>query len=213
MDQLSQALNRGAQAMPAANSRLQRRALGATPHPRKHGLYPYGVARLAGSRGQPTAVQRHVRGKNRLYAGGCAAALANQNHTSSRLRFLRFGQKIASTVRKIYFIVRNGQSRTINKPKTNTLWEGLTADCMITSLAYKNFVPTVSAHAPPVHLVLRNNLKRLPWVLYLGPQRTPSACSHRHRPTLKSPPRKTRLYLYGVYTLSEYRGRTRVLQE
>ena len=79
-------------------------------------------------------VQRHVRGGSR------AAAPANQIHTVSRLPFLHFGQKTASIVRKIYFIVRNGQSRTISKLKTNARREWLHSDCMITSLANKNFV-------------------------------------------------------------------------
>ncbi len=48
-----------------------------------------------------------------------AGAPANQIHTLNRLRFVRFGRKTASIVRKIYFIVRNGQSRTKNKPETN----------------------------------------------------------------------------------------------
>ncbi len=69
-----------------------------------------------------------------------AGAPANQIHTVSRLSFLRFARKAASIVRKIYFIVRNGQSRTKNKLKTNYRWEWLHSDYMITSLASKNFV-------------------------------------------------------------------------
>ncbi len=66
-----------------------------------------------------------------------ASASANQIHTVSRLPFVRFSCKTASNVRKIYFIVRNGQSRTKNKPKTNACREWLHSDCMITSLASK----------------------------------------------------------------------------
>ena len=67
-----------------------------------------------------------------------ADAPANQIHTVSRLPFVRFSRKTASIVRKIYFIVRNGQSRTKNKLKTNARREWLHSDCMITSLANKN---------------------------------------------------------------------------
>ena len=67
---------------------------------------------------------------SRLYAGGCAAVSTYQNHTNSRLYFVRFVQKTASIVRKKYFLVRLCPFRTVNKPKTNTLWEWLHADCM-----------------------------------------------------------------------------------
>ncbi len=70
-----------------------------------------------------------------LDAGSCAAALAYQNHTGRPRCFLRFGQKTASIVRKIFFFVRLCPFWTMNKLKTNTFWEWLPADCMITSLA------------------------------------------------------------------------------
>ena len=68
-------------------------------------------------------------------AGICAPAPAYQNHTGRRLLFVRFAWKTASTVRKNIFFVRLCPFRTINIPKTNTLWERLYADCLIISLA------------------------------------------------------------------------------
>ncbi len=67
-------------------------------------------------------------------AGICAPAPAYQNHTDRRLPFVRFAWKTASNVRKMFFFVRLCPFRTINIPKTNTLWERLHADCLITSL-------------------------------------------------------------------------------
>ena len=99
---------------------------------RKHGLYPYRVDRLAGCRGDS---QRHFKGECRQYGGSCAAAPAYQNHTNSRLPFLRFAQKTRSIVRKKFFIVRLCPFWTINKLKTNTIRERPPADCTITSLA------------------------------------------------------------------------------
>ena len=87
MDQLSQLLNRGAQPLPIADSRL--------------------------------------------YAGAAARPPAYQKHTGSRLLFRHFGPKTAS-------IVRNGQSRTMKRLKTNSLREWLHADRMITAPANTN---------------------------------------------------------------------------
>ncbi len=67
--------------------------------------------------------------------GICAPAPTYQNHTGSRLSFVRFAWKTASTVRKNIFFVRLCPFRAINIPKTNTLWERLYANCLITSLA------------------------------------------------------------------------------
>ncbi len=57
-----------------------------------------------------------------------------QNHTGSRLPFVRFAWKTASSVRKAFSRVRLCPFRAINIPKTNTLWERLYADCLVTSL-------------------------------------------------------------------------------
>ena len=67
-------------------------------------------------------------------AGICAPVPAYQNHTDSRLPFVHFAWKTAANVRKMFFFVRLCPFRTINIPKTNTLWERLNADCLITSL-------------------------------------------------------------------------------
>ena len=61
--------------------------------------------------------------------GICVPAPAYQNHTGSRLPFVRFAWKTPSIVRKNIFFVRFCPFRTINKLKTNTLWERLDADC------------------------------------------------------------------------------------
>ena len=68
-------------------------------------------------------------------ASACAPAPAYQNHTESRLPFVRFTWKNASPVRKAFSRVRLCPFRAINKLKTNNLWERLYADCLITSLA------------------------------------------------------------------------------
>ena len=135
MDQLSQALNLGPQPMPSAYSRLHRRAPKSNPE-KTDCIYTVSI-HLRNLGGQLGAVQRHVRGRSRLYGGGRAAAPAKQIHTVSRPSIVRFGHKTASIVRKIYFIVRNGQSRIKNKSKTNFCREWLHSDCMITSLANK----------------------------------------------------------------------------
>ena len=62
-------------------------------------------------------------------AGICAPAPAYQIHTESRLPFVRFAWKTASSVRKAFSSVRLCPFRAINKLKTNTLWERLYADC------------------------------------------------------------------------------------
>ncbi len=67
-------------------------------------------------------------------AGICAPAPAYQNHTDSRLPFVRFAWKTASPVRKAFSRVRLCPFRAINKLKTNTLWERLYADCLMNSL-------------------------------------------------------------------------------
>ncbi len=72
-------------------------------------------------------------------AGICAPAPTYQNHTESRLPFVRFAWKTLSIVRKKYFLVRLCPFRTINIPKTNTLWQRLYADCPITSPANIQF--------------------------------------------------------------------------
>ena len=118
MDQLSQALNLAPQPMPSTDSRLQRRRLGAIRPENTVCIHTVSL-RLRDLAGQPGTVQRQLRGKTGLYAGGRAAAPANPIHTDSRLPFVRFGRKTASIVRKIFFIGQNGQSRTINKPNTN----------------------------------------------------------------------------------------------
>ncbi len=135
MNQLSQALNLVPQPTPSAYSRLHRRALKSTLE-KTDCIYTVSIY-LRDLGGQLGAVQRHVRGGSRLYGGGRAAAPANQIHTLSRLPFVHFCCKTASIVRKIYFIVRNGQRRTKRKPKTNARREWLHSDCMITSLANK----------------------------------------------------------------------------
>ncbi len=180
MDQLSQALNLGLQPMPSAYSRLHRRTLKSTLE-KTDCIYTVSI-HLPNLGGQLGAVQRHVRGKCRLYGGGRAAASANQIHTVSRLPFLRFGCKTASIVRKIYFIVRNGQSRTKNKSKTNARREWLHSDYMITSLANKILCVgglagvdvtcgqcrrSVSARPARTSLYrgLRNNLLQLPCIV------------------------------------------------
>ena len=70
-----------------------------------------------------------------LDAGLCAPAPAYQIHTESRLPFVRFAWKTASNVRKNIFFVRLCPFRTINIPKTNTLWGRLYADCLVISPA------------------------------------------------------------------------------
>ena len=138
MDQLSQALNLAPRPIPSAYSRFHVRILKSIS--RKNRLYLYGVDTLAEFSGTARGALGTYRGRSRLYGGGSAAAPAKQIHTVTRLPFLRFACKTASIVRKIYFIVRNGQSRTKNKPKTNTRREWLHSDCMINWPANKNFV-------------------------------------------------------------------------
>ena len=123
MDQLSPALNLGPQPMPSADSRLQRRRLEAIPRENTVCIHALSI-HLRDLARQLGTVQRQLRGKTRLYAGGRPAAPAKQIHTDSRLPFVRFSHKSASIVREKYFIVRNGQSGTINKPKTNGCREG-----------------------------------------------------------------------------------------
>ncbi len=135
MDQLSQALNLGPQPMPPAYSRLHGPTLKSIS--RKNRLYLYGVDTLAEFSGTARGASGTYRGRSRLYGGGSAAAPANQIHTVTRLPFLSFACKTASIVRKIYFIVRNGQSRTKNKPKTKVRREWLHSDYMINWLANK----------------------------------------------------------------------------
>ena len=133
MEQLSQALNLGPQPMQSVYSSLHHRTLKSIS--RKNRLYLYGVDTLAKfsetARGGSEACQRQ---KSPLWrrARRCAGKPKSYQKPPASLRF---SHKTASTVRKIVFIVRNGQSRAMNKPKTNSLWEWLPADCMITSLA------------------------------------------------------------------------------
>ena len=113
MDQLSQALNLGPQPMPSACSRLHCRTLKSIS--RKNRLYLYGVYTLAEFGGT-------ARGGSEAFQGAEAAfmaadAPANQIHTVSRLSFRRFSCQTAYIVRKIYFIVRNGQSGTKKQTK------------------------------------------------------------------------------------------------
>ncbi len=68
-------------------------------------------------------------------ASACAPAPTYQNHTGSRLPFVRFAWKTLSNVRKKFFFVRLCPFRTINIPKTNTLWGRLYADCLVISPA------------------------------------------------------------------------------
>ena len=68
-------------------------------------------------------------------AGSRPATPAYQNHTNSRLPFVRFAWKTASSVRKAFSRVRLCPFRAINIPKTNILWGRLNADCPLTSLA------------------------------------------------------------------------------
>ena len=135
MDQLSQALNRGAQPMPVAENMVSMLTVSID---------------LRDLGGQPGAVQKHVRGGSRLYASPCAAAQTYQIHTGRRLPFVHFAWKTRSIVRKKYFFVRLRPFWTINKPKTNILWERLTADRMMTSLANIKLCADglVGVHAP-----------------------------------------------------------------
>ena len=140
MEHLSQALNLVPQPMPSADPRLHRRRLGTTPE--NTVCIPTVSMCLRDLAGQLGTVQSQLKGKTRLYAGGRAATPANQIHTESRLPFVHFRHKTASTVRKVFFIVRKGQSRTINKPNINARREWRHSDCMITSLANTNSMPT-----------------------------------------------------------------------
>ena len=171
MDQLSQALNLGPQPMTSAYSRLHGRTLKNIS--RKNRLYLYGVYTLSEFSEAVRDGSEACQGRKPPLWRRSRRRADKPNSYRSRLPFLRFGQKTASTVRKIYFIVRNGQSRTINKPKTNTLWEWPPADCMITSLANIKTLcqrPSGCPRArrsvstrPSLYPALRNNLKRLPW--------------------------------------------------
>ena len=53
---------------------------------------------------------------SRLYGAG---SHANQNHTNGARHIVRFGHKTMPYVRKKFFDVRNGQSRTMRKRKAN----------------------------------------------------------------------------------------------
>ncbi len=169
-------------------------------------------------------------------ASACAPAPTYQNHTESRLSFVRFAWKTASIVRKKFFFVRFCPFRAINKLKTNSLRERLYADCLITSLANIKLSSsrlavrkTTPLGAPPFPGLLDARQK---WLCLRALSGRPPKYTRRGEPpgrpqvTTKSgqvqsgdgvenmfatPPPPPMLYTYCIYTSANFPAFSRVL--